>query len=37
MDRHQNPAAARGQPRLLDQARDVIRWLHYSKSSLDVV
>jgi integrase-like protein len=30
MDRHEDPAPTRGQPRLLDQVRDVIRRLHYS-------
>ncbi|MFH0341254.1 MAG: phage integrase N-terminal SAM-like domain-containing protein [Chromatiales bacterium] len=30
MDRHQNPAPARGLPRLLDQVRDIIWRLHYS-------
>ena len=30
MDRHRNSGPARGQPRLLDQVRDVIRRLHYS-------
>ncbi len=30
MDGHQNLAAARDQPRLLDQVRGVIRRLHYS-------
>ena len=30
MDRPQNPAPARSQPRLLDQVRDVIRWLRFS-------
>ena len=30
MDRHEDPAPTRGQPRLLDQVRDVIQRLHYS-------
>ena len=30
MDRHEDPAPTRSQPRLLDQVRDVIRRLHYS-------
>ena len=30
MDGHQNLAAVRGQPRLLDQVQGVIRRLHYS-------
>jgi hypothetical protein len=30
MDGHQNLAAARDKPRLLDQVRGVIRRLHYS-------
>jgi hypothetical protein len=30
MDRPQNPAPARSQPRLLDQVRDVIRRLRFS-------
>jgi hypothetical protein len=30
MDGHQDLGAARGQPRLLDQIRGVIRRLHYS-------
>ena len=30
MDRHENSAPTRSQPRLLDQVRDVIRRLHYS-------
>jgi len=30
MDRPQNPASARSQPRLLDQVRDVIRRLRFS-------
>ena len=30
MDRHEDPAPTRGQPRRLDQVRSVIRRLHYS-------
>jgi len=30
VDRHEDPAPTRGQPRLLDQVRDFIRRLHYS-------
>jgi site-specific recombinase XerD len=30
MDRHQDPAPTRSQPRLLDQVRDIIRRLHDS-------
>jgi len=30
MDKHEDPAPTRGQPRLLAQVRDVIRRLHYS-------
>jgi site-specific recombinase XerD len=30
MDRHEDPAPTRGQPKLLDQVRSVIRRLHYS-------
>ncbi len=30
MDRPQNPAPARSQPRLLDQVRDIIRRLRFS-------
>lgn len=33
MDGHQNPAAARSQPRPLDELRGVIRRLHYTIST----